>query len=70
VLLASAVRALAFVLRLASAIAKHMSRVLIRLYDVAIVLPLLVERLVKASRGRVSPKAANDVDIDVERTHA
>src|SRR3954462_15793811 len=70
VLLASAVRALAFVLRLGSAVAKHMSRVLIRLYDVAIVLPLLVERLVKASRGRVSPKAANDVDIDVERTHA
>jgi len=70
VLLASAVRALAFVLRLASAIAKHMSRVLIRLYDVAIVLPLLCERVAKASRGRVSPKAANDVDIDVERTHA
>ena len=70
VLLSSAVRALAFVLRLASAVAKHMSRVLIRLYDVAIVLPLLCERVVKASRGRVSPKAANDVDIDVERTHA
>src|SRR4051812_3297702 len=70
VLLASAVRALAFLLRLGSAIAKHMSRVLIRLYDVAIVLPLLGERLVKASRGRVSPKAANDVDLDVERTHA
>jgi hypothetical protein len=70
VLLASAVRALAFVLRVASAVAKHMCRVLIRLYDVAIVLPLLGERLVKASRGRVSPKAANDVDMDVERTHA
>jgi hypothetical protein len=70
VALATAVRALAFVLRLASAVAKHMSRVLIRLYDVAIVLPLLCERLVKASRGRVPPKAANDVDIDVERTHA
>jgi hypothetical protein len=41
VLLYSVVRAMAFVLRLASAIAKHMSRVLIRLYDVAIVLPLL-----------------------------
>src|SRR3954465_15161199 len=70
VLLASAVRALAFVLRLASAIAKPMSRVLIRLYDVASVLPLLCERVVKGSRARVSPKAANDVDIDVERTHA
>jgi hypothetical protein len=70
VLLTSVVRAAAFVLRLAASVAKHTSRVLIRLYDVAIVLPLLAERLVKASRRRTSPKAANDVDIDVERTHA
>jgi hypothetical protein len=70
VFLAAAVRALAFALRLAGNIAKHVSRVLIRLYDVAIVLPLLVEQLVKASRRRPAPKAANDVDIDVERTHA
>jgi hypothetical protein len=37
---------------------------------VAIVLPLLAERLVKASRSSGRGKAANDVDIDVERTHA
>jgi hypothetical protein len=70
VLLAAAVRTLAFVLRIAGNIAKHASRVLIRLYDVAIVLPLLAERLVKASRRSGRAKAANDVDIDVERTHA
>jgi hypothetical protein len=70
VLLAAAVRTAAFVLRIAGNIAKHASRVLIRLYDVAIVLPLLAERLVKGSRRRTSPKPANDVDIDVERTHA
>jgi hypothetical protein len=70
VLLAAAVRALAFVLRVAGSIARHASRVLIRLYDVAIVLPLLAERLVKASLSRGPAKAANDVDIDVERTHA
>ena len=67
-------RALAFVLRLAGNVARHVSRVLIRLYDVAIVLPLLAERLVKAAHRRPSgekrPKAANDVDVDVERTHA
>ena len=74
VLLAAAVRTLAFVLRIAGNIVKNASRVLVRLYDVAIVLPLLAERLVKGSRrspsGEKRPKAANDVDIDVERTHA
>ena len=71
VVLAAAVRCLAFVLRLLGNVAKHMSRVLVRLYDVAIVLPLLVEQLAKGARRRGGrPKAANDVDIDVERTHA
>jgi hypothetical protein len=70
VALAAAVRCLAFVLRLLASVAKHMSRVLVRLYDVAIVLPLLAEQLVKGTRRRAAPKAANDVDIDVERTHA
>jgi len=74
VFLAAAVRALAFALRLAGSIAKHACKVLIRLYDVAIVLPLLAERLVRGARhrhsGKRGPKAANDVDIDVERTHA
>ena len=60
---------------LAANIAKHASRVLIRLYDVAIVLPLLAEQLVRALRrppeARASKRwAANDVDVDVERTHA
>jgi hypothetical protein len=63
-LLAALVRALAFSLRFAGNIALHLSRVLIRLYDVTIVVPLLVERLVKAR-----PRAAA-VGMDVERTHA
>jgi hypothetical protein len=71
VAVAAAVRCLAFVLRLLGNVAKHMSRVLVRLYDVAIVLPLLIEQLAKGARRRSGrPKAANDVDIDVERTHA
>ncbi|TAK80633.1 MAG: hypothetical protein EPO20_27965 [Betaproteobacteria bacterium] len=64
VLLAALVRATAFVLRFAGHVARHVSRVLIRLYDVAIVVPLLVERLVK------SRPPARALDIDVERTHA
>jgi hypothetical protein len=77
VLLTAAVRSVAFVLRLAGNIAKHASRVLIRLYDVAIVLPLLAEQTVRAARrgGRETAragkrKAASEVEIDVERTHA
>jgi len=66
VLLASLVRAAAFALRLASNLARHLSRVAISLYDVAIVLPLLVERMVvKAPRREAAP----DVD-EAERTHA
>ncbi len=64
VFLGALVRAAAFALRFAGNVARHASRVLIRLYDVAIVVPLLIERLVKNR-----PQAAV-VDIDVERTHA
>jgi hypothetical protein len=61
-------RSTAFLLRVSGNVARQMSRVLIRLYDVAIVVPLLAERLFKASRA---PRTANpDVDIDLERTHA
>jgi hypothetical protein len=73
VFLTAAVRSTAFALRLAGNVAKHASRVLIRLYDVAIVLPLLIEQLAKGWR-RPAPakgkKGAAGVDIDVERTHA
>ncbi|OGA70246.1 MAG: hypothetical protein A3G81_26950 [Betaproteobacteria bacterium RIFCSPLOWO2_12_FULL_65_14] len=63
-LLAALVRTSAFLLRFAGNVARHLSRVLIRLYDVAIVVPLLIERMVQSR-----PQAAA-VDIDVERTHA
>jgi hypothetical protein len=67
VLLTALVRTLALVLRILAQAVRQASRVLIRLYDVAIVVPLLAERLVRASRrsGRVA-----DLDIDVERTRA
>jgi hypothetical protein len=42
--------------------------VLIRLYDVAIVVPLLGERLWKGSRSERGAKV--DEDVDLERTHA
>ena len=64
VLLTALVRALAFVLRLAGNIVRQLSRVLIRLYDVGIVLPLLIERLVRTRSH------AGAVDIHLEPTHA
>jgi hypothetical protein len=63
-------RSMAFLLRVLGNAARQLSRVLIRLYDVAIVVPLVAERFVKASRGRGSRATANDMDIDLERTHA
>ncbi|HEX6265471.1 MAG TPA: hypothetical protein VFZ81_01090 [Burkholderiales bacterium] len=73
VILMALVRVLAFVLRLAGNVVRHMSRLLIRLYDVAIVVPLLVERVVKGRlvnpRGR-RPRVADVDDVDIERTHA
>ncbi|HEX6298452.1 MAG TPA: hypothetical protein VFZ74_17935 [Burkholderiales bacterium] len=66
VLAASLVRIAAFALRLAGNAARHASRVLVNLYDVAIVVPLLVERLVVEMPRRA---AAPEVD-EAERTHA
>lgn len=68
VLLTALVRATAFVLRLLGNVVKHASKVLIRVYDVAIVVPLLIERMVKAKAKGRAP--APLVDIDIERTHA
>jgi hypothetical protein len=73
VLLMTLVRATALLLRILGQATRQASRVLIRLYDVAIVLPLLAERLVKVPRlkaprrGRGAPAAMED---DLERTHA
>jgi hypothetical protein len=59
-------RSMAFVLRACGNVARQMSRMLIRLYDVAIVVPLVAERLVKGARAR----GAGNIDADLERTHA
>jgi hypothetical protein len=69
VLLTAVVRAVAFALRLLGNVTRQLSRVLIRLYDVAIVVPLLLERVVKA-KTRQRRSGAPLVDIDIERTHA
>jgi hypothetical protein len=66
-LLLALVRTASFTLRLASNAARHGSRVLIRLYDVAIVLPLLIEQVFRGSRGAV---AARTPDMDFESTRA
>jgi hypothetical protein len=46
------VRVAAFVLRVLGNFMRHLCKVLLTLYDVLIVLPLLVERVVKAARGQ------------------
>jgi hypothetical protein len=74
VLLSALVRSAAFALRLASNLAKHLSRVAVALYDVAIVIPLLVERMVLSAKKEKAPRrqrAAIEDDIeDAEKTHA
>jgi hypothetical protein len=49
--------ALAFVLRILGNLARHSSRVLITLYDVVVMLPLLIEHLVKGGRVGVPVKS-------------
>ena len=70
VLVTALVRSLALVLRVTGQAVRQASRVLIRLYDVAIVVPLLAERMVKGSR-RSGRRRGAEIDIDdAERTHA
>jgi hypothetical protein len=67
VLLAALVDALALVLRVASNVARRVARVLITVYDVAIVLPLLAERYAKAglaTRRGGSARRRGAVDLD------
>jgi hypothetical protein len=67
--LISFVRALSVLLRVTSQAVRQASRVLIRLYDVAIVVPLLAERFARQSR-RSDRKGRAAADFDAERTHA
>jgi hypothetical protein len=48
------VRAMAFVLRVLGNLVRQLCKVLTTLYDVTIVLPLLIERMVKATRGEAA----------------
>jgi hypothetical protein len=52
------VRAFAVLLRIAGTIVRRLMRVLTTLYDIVIVLPLLVERLVVNGRGAAAQKSA------------
>ena len=69
VMFLAALRSSAFLLRALSNIARQTCRVLVRLYDVAIVVPLLAERFMRGSRAQRSNNKL-DVDVDLERTHA
>jgi len=62
------VRSLAVLLRVLSQVVRQASRVLVRLYDVAIVVPLLAERFARQARRPARGRGAHD--FDAERTHA
>src|SRR6266850_3995448 len=47
-------RGLAFTLRLAGNLVRNLARVLITVYDIVIVVPLIIERVVKGSKGKSS----------------
>ena len=61
-------RSLALLLRVLGSVMRQMSRVLIKLYDVFIVVPLMAERMWKGVRSERPSKL--DADVDLERTHA
>ncbi len=56
------VRSLAFVLRVLGNLARNLCRVTITLYDVVIVLPLLIERMVKATRPAATGEEPPSLD--------
>ncbi|HVS25817.1 MAG TPA: hypothetical protein VHE58_00660 [Burkholderiales bacterium] len=62
-LLVMLVRALGFALRILSNLARQTSRVLIHFYDLLIILPLLLEHLVRATRGGGAGVKARPLDI-------
>lgn len=58
VVLVMLMRAISFVLRFVAMIFYRLGRILVNVYDIAIVLPLLVERWVAALRGSMAANAA------------
>jgi hypothetical protein len=70
VLLVMLVRSLAFVVHTLGSLVRHLTRVLIAVYDVIIVLPLLAERhLGRALRGAASSRADRDDVPAPRRSH-
>ena len=68
VLLIALVHGAALLMRIAGQAVRHASRILTRLYDVAIVLPLLAEQAVRRPPQRAH--AAAEDDTEIQRTHA
>ncbi len=65
-LLVTLVRTFAFILRVLGNLVRHLSRMLISLYDVVIVLPLLLERGVRALRSG-APEDSDAADVATAR---
>lgn len=61
------IRLVAFVLRLIGHVAKHVSRVLITLYDLVIVVPLMLERIGKRAIAEVAQPVAPALEVEEAR---
>lgn len=61
VLTVAAVRSLAFILRMASHFLKHAGSTLVHLYDVLIVIPIMIEKMVKGNRGEQEASGSTSV---------
>ncbi|MDH5648707.1 MAG: hypothetical protein OEY67_03550 [Gammaproteobacteria bacterium] len=70
VLTVASVRGLAFILRLTGNIFRHIGSTLVHLYDAAIFLPLMIERVIKGKRGgqEAGNSAASVTSFRVRRT--
>jgi len=68
VVLVNLVRALAFTLRVLSNVARHGSRVLLHFYDLIVVVPLMIEHLVKSVRIRGAEEKAPSLDAPAPKS--
>jgi hypothetical protein len=68
VVLVNLVRALAFVMRVLSNLSRHLSRVLLHFYDLVVVIPLMIEHLVKSLRFRDAEAKAPALDAPAPKS--
>jgi hypothetical protein len=68
VVLVNLVRAVAFTSRVVGNVARHASRVLLHFYDLLVVVPLMVEHLVKSLRVRGAEAKTPPLDVPAAKS--